>query len=225
MNPAAPVTSIGRCDCAEVRIQIAKPISLAELCINTSQRSRSSPRVPMPGGGVRLGPIASARLTQADRFRPTAFGRLTWANCPSRLIESWHWIRNTQLHEDAHRYKGNGAGVMASLGTVALNLLRIDDFSRSVQPRRRCCTPSRRCWRWCCASRNPARAETVNHINPGAADPAAADWPGLCWKAGSPPHRRRGARRWPDRDRPRQSPVHSGDGSNWSRDSRNQQSH
>jgi len=24
-------------------------------------------------------------------------------------IEGWHWIRDTQLHEDAHRYRGNGA--------------------------------------------------------------------------------------------------------------------
>jgi predicted transposase YbfD/YdcC len=24
-------------------------------------------------------------------------------------IEGWHWIRDTQLDEDAHRYRGNGA--------------------------------------------------------------------------------------------------------------------
>ena len=35
-------------------------------------------------------------------------------------IEGWHWIRDTQLHEDAHRYRGNGAGVMATLRTAAL---------------------------------------------------------------------------------------------------------
>jgi predicted transposase YbfD/YdcC len=40
-------------------------------------------------------------------------------------IEGWHWIRDTQLHEDAHRYRGNGAGVMATLRTAALNLLRL----------------------------------------------------------------------------------------------------
>jgi predicted transposase YbfD/YdcC len=38
-------------------------------------------------------------------------------------LESWHWIRDTQLHEDDHRYRGNGAGVMAALRTAALNLL------------------------------------------------------------------------------------------------------
>ena len=35
-------------------------------------------------------------------------------------IEGWHWIRDTQLHEDAHRYRGNGAGGMATLRTAAL---------------------------------------------------------------------------------------------------------
>ena len=43
-------------------------------------------------------------------------------------IECWHWIRDTQLHEDSHRYRGNGAGVMASLRTAALNLLRLTGF-------------------------------------------------------------------------------------------------
>jgi len=36
-------------------------------------------------------------------------------------IEGWHWIRDTQLHEDTHRHSGNGAGVMATLRTAALN--------------------------------------------------------------------------------------------------------
>jgi predicted transposase YbfD/YdcC len=43
-------------------------------------------------------------------------------------IEGWHWIRDTQLHEDAHRHRGNGAGVMAKLRTAALNLLRLAGF-------------------------------------------------------------------------------------------------
>jgi predicted transposase YbfD/YdcC len=47
-------------------------------------------------------------------------------------IEGWHWIRHTQLHEDAHRYRGNGAGVMATLRTAALNLLRLAGF-RSIR--------------------------------------------------------------------------------------------
>ena len=43
-------------------------------------------------------------------------------------VEGWHWIRDTQLHEDAHRYRGNGAGAMATLRTAALNLLRLAGF-------------------------------------------------------------------------------------------------
>jgi len=35
-------------------------------------------------------------------------------------IEGWHWIRDTQLQEDAHRYRGNGAGAMATLRTAVL---------------------------------------------------------------------------------------------------------
>ncbi len=33
-------------------------------------------------------------------------------------LESWHWIRDTQLREDDHRYRGNGAGVMSTLRTA-----------------------------------------------------------------------------------------------------------
>ncbi|MGL6133098.1 MAG: ISAs1 family transposase [Prochlorococcaceae cyanobacterium] len=43
-------------------------------------------------------------------------------------IECWHWIRDTQLHEDGHRYRGNGAGAMATLRTAAMNLLRLAGF-------------------------------------------------------------------------------------------------
>ncbi len=38
------------------------------------------------------------------------------------------WIRDIQLHEDAHSYRGNGAGALASLRTAALNLLRLGGF-------------------------------------------------------------------------------------------------
>jgi hypothetical protein len=43
-------------------------------------------------------------------------------------IESWHWIRDTQLHEDVHRSRGNGAGAMATLRTAAMTLLRLAGF-------------------------------------------------------------------------------------------------
>ena len=40
-------------------------------------------------------------------------------------IEVRHWIRDTQLHEDSHRYRGNGTGFMVTLRTAALNLRRL----------------------------------------------------------------------------------------------------
>jgi hypothetical protein len=44
-------------------------------------------------------------------------------------MESWHWIRDTQVHEDKHRYRGNGAGVIAALRTAALHMLRLTGFN------------------------------------------------------------------------------------------------
>jgi predicted transposase YbfD/YdcC len=44
------------------------------------------------------------------------------------IIEGSHLIRDTQLQEDAHRYRGKGAGAKASLRTANLNLLRIKRF-------------------------------------------------------------------------------------------------
>ena len=40
-------------------------------------------------------------------------------------IEGWHWIRDTLLNEDVHRYRGNGAGAMAMLRNAELNLLHL----------------------------------------------------------------------------------------------------
>lgn len=41
----------------------------------------------------------------------------------------WHWPRDTQLREDAHRYReANGVRILASLRSLALNALRLDGF-------------------------------------------------------------------------------------------------
>jgi hypothetical protein len=47
------------------------------------------------------------------RITPEALLRLMRDRC---RLEGWHWIRDTQLHEDVHRYRGNGAGALAMLG-------------------------------------------------------------------------------------------------------------
>ena len=41
----------------------------------------------------------------------------------------WHLPRYTQLREDAHRYREtNGVQIMATLGRLAMNALRLDGF-------------------------------------------------------------------------------------------------
>ncbi len=46
--------------------------------------------------------------------------RQRWA-----IENQWHWPRDTQLGEDAHRYsQRNGVQALALLRTLALNLLR-----------------------------------------------------------------------------------------------------
>jgi predicted transposase YbfD/YdcC len=48
------------------------------------------------------------------------------------IQNEWHWPRDTQLHEDAHRYANrNGAPLFAFLRTVVMNLLRNGGY-RSV---------------------------------------------------------------------------------------------
>ena len=54
--------------------------------------------------------------------------RQRWA-----IENQWHWPRDTQLGEDAHRYTHrNGVQVLALLRTMALNLLRWNGF-RSIR--------------------------------------------------------------------------------------------
>lgn len=68
---------------------------------------------------------ATHRFITSLRTTPEALLRLVrerWS------LESWHWNRDTQLREDHHRYRGNGAGVMATLRTAAMNLLRLAGF-------------------------------------------------------------------------------------------------
>ena len=87
--------------------------------------------VEVTASGTRDGkPFQAAHLFLTSlRTTPEALLQLVrdrWS------IEGWNWIRDTQLREDAHRYQGNGAGVMATLRTAAMNLLRLAGF-RSIR--------------------------------------------------------------------------------------------
>jgi len=45
------------------------------------------------------------------------------------IENSWHWPCDTQLREDAHRYReSNGMQIMAMLRILAMNALRLDGY-------------------------------------------------------------------------------------------------
>ena len=45
------------------------------------------------------------------------------------IENSWHWPRDTQLREAAHRYREtNGVQILATLRSLAMNALRLDGF-------------------------------------------------------------------------------------------------
>jgi hypothetical protein len=45
------------------------------------------------------------------------------------IENSWHWPRDTQLREDAHRYRElNGVQILATLRSLAMNALRLEGF-------------------------------------------------------------------------------------------------
>ena len=45
------------------------------------------------------------------------------------IENTWHWPRDTQLREDADRYREtNGVQIMATLRSLAMNALRLDGF-------------------------------------------------------------------------------------------------
>lgn len=49
------------------------------------------------------------------------------------IENEWHWVRDTQLGEDAHRYANRtGAAVFSFLRTVVMNLLRRGEY-RSIR--------------------------------------------------------------------------------------------
>jgi hypothetical protein len=80
--------------------------------------------VDVTGSGTRDAKLFHANHLFLTSLRTTPEAMLQLVRDRWR-IEGWHWIRDTQLYEDAHRSRGNGAGVMGTLRTTSLNLLRL----------------------------------------------------------------------------------------------------
>jgi hypothetical protein len=62
-------------------------------------------------------------------LRTSAKGLLQHVRDRWSIDNSWHWPRDTQLREDAHRYcESNGVQIMATLRSLAMSALRLDGF-------------------------------------------------------------------------------------------------
>ena len=62
-------------------------------------------------------------------LRTTATALLQHVRDRWSIENSWHWPRDTQLKEDAHRYREtNGVQIQATLRSLAMNALRLAGF-------------------------------------------------------------------------------------------------
>ena len=76
----------------------------------------------------------------SHKTRPVTTSRvcaLAARPCPQALLRairrrwsienSWHWVRDVPLREDAHRYREvNGVQILATLRSLAINALRLE---------------------------------------------------------------------------------------------------
>lgn len=90
---------------------------IVQLITTTTRRGKRSVTIHRFMTSVRTTPEALLRLI-----------RQRWS-----IENEWHWSRDVQLGEDAHRYANRtGAGVFSFLRTVAMNLLRLRGY-RSIR--------------------------------------------------------------------------------------------
>lgn len=85
--------------------------------------------ISVRSAGTREGRAINETRYYVTSLRTTAKALLQHVRDRWSIENSWHWVRDTQLREDAHRYQErNGVQVLAGLRTVALNLLRLNGF-------------------------------------------------------------------------------------------------
>jgi hypothetical protein len=73
------------------------------------------------------------------------------------IENSWHWPRDIQIKEDAHRYReSNGIQIMDTLRSLGMNALRLDGFWSITEGLAAWPTTSAECWH-CWAGENQLR--------------------------------------------------------------------
>ena len=78
---------------------------------------------------IRDGKPTDETLYYVTSLRTGAEALLRHARDRWSIENSWHWPRDTQLKEDAYRYREvNGVQIMATLRSLAMNALRLGGF-------------------------------------------------------------------------------------------------
>ena len=79
--------------------------------------------------GRRAGKTVDETRYDVTSLRTSANALLRHVRDRWSIENSWHWPRDTQLREDAHRYReANGVRILASLRSLAMNALRLEGF-------------------------------------------------------------------------------------------------
>jgi hypothetical protein len=76
--------------------------------------------------GIRDGKPVDESRYYATSLRTTPESLLRLIRERWSIENSWHWVRDTQLGEDAHRYRErNGVQILATLRSMGLNTMRL----------------------------------------------------------------------------------------------------
>ncbi len=79
--------------------------------------------------GTRDGKAVDETRYYVTSLRSTATALLQHVRNRWSIENSWHWPRNTQLREDAHRYREtNGVQILPTLRSPAMSALRLEGF-------------------------------------------------------------------------------------------------
>jgi predicted transposase YbfD/YdcC len=77
--------------------------------------------------GTREGKPQDETRYYVTSLRTGAKGLLRSIRQRWSIENSWHWVRDVPLREDAHRYReDNGVQILATLRSLAINALRLD---------------------------------------------------------------------------------------------------
>ncbi len=82
--------------------------------------------------GIRDGKPTKETRYDVSSLRTSAKGLLQHVRDRCSIENSWHWVRDVPLREDAHRYReNNGVQILATLRSLAINALRLEGI-RSI---------------------------------------------------------------------------------------------